>query len=128
MSRRWGQVMTTTFIVSFIATDNHLFRFTHFFHSLIRSLTTHPNPNPTTIAVYTTHFTTTPQVMASETTSLRRSDRINSTSSVVRVNRYGELLRPSLAVALVDFYGALNTTGESTHTNTRHDLTWQHTT
>ncbi len=34
----------------------------------------------------------------------------------MRVNRYGELLRPSLAVALVDFYGALNTTGETTHT------------
>ncbi len=64
--------------------------------------------------------------MASETTSLRRSDRINSTSSVVRVNRYGELLRPSLAVALVDFYGALNTTGESTHTNTQIQMCSHH--
>ena len=49
--------------------------------------------------------------VASETTALQRYDRINITSSVVHVNRYNELLRPSLAVALVDFYGALNTTG-----------------
>ncbi len=51
--------------------------------------------------------------MATQTFALQRYDRINSTTSVVQVNRYGELLRPSLAVALVDFYGALNITGES---------------
>ena len=65
----------------------------------------------------------TPDV-ASETTALQRYDRINSTSSVVRVDRYNALLRPSLAVALVDFYGALNTTGRS---NTAwHDMTFWH--